>query len=156
MHKTRIDLAEKTRRKVTPLLSERLAEPIDLSLQAKQAHWNVTGPSFSTLHALFDSIASVAAGHADEIAERLAALGGTAEGTIAAVSKRSRLPAYPLATVRGTDHLAAMAVVLAAAGGSPASVDRSGGEGRRSGDGGCVQGDQWLARQAALARRSAP
>ncbi|MDQ1243468.1 MAG: starvation-inducible DNA-binding protein, partial [Pseudomonadota bacterium] len=50
MHSTRIDLAAKTRTKMITLLNARLADAIDLQLQAKQAHWNVKGPSFIALH----------------------------------------------------------------------------------------------------------
>ena len=41
MHRTRIDLTAKTRARMTSLLNARLADAIDLQLQAKQAHWNV-------------------------------------------------------------------------------------------------------------------
>jgi starvation-inducible DNA-binding protein len=56
MHGTRNDLAEPTRKSVVQLLNERLAEAIDLQLQAKQAHWNVKGPNFAGLHDLFDRV----------------------------------------------------------------------------------------------------
>ena len=49
MHKSRIVLSDKIRRKVAPLLADRLADAIDLSLQLKQAHWNVKGPHFIAL-----------------------------------------------------------------------------------------------------------
>ena len=65
-------------------MNERLAELIDLQLQVKQAHWNVKGPSFIALHELFDSIYEVVTDFVDMVAERTVALGGTAEGTIAA------------------------------------------------------------------------
>jgi DNA-binding ferritin-like protein len=67
-HKTRIDLGEP--------LAVRLADPIDLALQARQAHRNVKGPQF---------------------AARLTAFGGTAEGTALVVAKRRSLEPYPLA-----------------------------------------------------------
>jgi starvation-inducible DNA-binding protein len=117
MHKTRNSLPEKTRKKMASLLGARLADAIDLSLQTKQAHWNVKGPSFIALHELFDSIHGVVEGQVDSLAERLTALGGVAEGTVQAVSKRSSLPAYPLAIRSGSDHLEALARVLAAFGG---------------------------------------
>jgi starvation-inducible DNA-binding protein len=117
MHKTRNSLPEKVRKKVTALLSARLADAIDLSLQTKQAHWNVKGPNFIALHELFDSVHDVVAGKVDELAERLTALGGVAEGTVQAVGKRSSLPAYPLVIHSGDDHLEALARALAAFGG---------------------------------------
>jgi starvation-inducible DNA-binding protein len=48
---------------------------VALSLDAKQAHWNVTGPRFLALHALTDEIAASARGWADRAAERAVALG---------------------------------------------------------------------------------
>ncbi|MBS0393382.1 MAG: DNA starvation/stationary phase protection protein Dps [Proteobacteria bacterium] len=113
MHKTRIDLAEKQRKKIVNLLAVRLADAIDLALQAKQAHWNVRGPQFIALHQLFDAVRGVVDGHVDELAERIAALGGTAEGTVQVVAKRSSLEAYPLAIKSGPEHVAALAGALA-------------------------------------------
>jgi len=109
MHSTRIDLSAKTRTRVSALLNARLADAIDLQLQAKQAHWNVKGPSFIALHELFDTLADELDGHVDEMAERITALGGIAEGTLQAVAGRTRLDAYPLEIADGRAHLDALA-----------------------------------------------
>ena len=93
MHKTRNDMPVKTRKKVVELLNARLVDAIDLSLQAKQAHWNVRGPNFIALHELFDKIAEHAEEQVDALAERITALGGTAVGTVRAVASRSTLKA---------------------------------------------------------------
>jgi len=113
MHPTRIDLSAKTRGRVVDILNARLADAIDLQLQAKQAHWNVKGPNFIALHELFDKIAGELGGHIDEMAERITALGGVAEGTVQAVAGRSRLEPYPLALADGRAHLEALATALA-------------------------------------------
>jgi starvation-inducible DNA-binding protein len=113
MHPTRNDLALETRSRVIDLLNARLADAIDLHLQAKQAHWNVKGPAFIALHELFDRLAGDVDGHVDDMAERIAALGGVAEGTLQAVAGRSRLDAYPLDLAEGRAHLAALAAALA-------------------------------------------
>src|SRR5262249_37953720 len=105
MHKTKNDLPEKVRTQVVSLLQDRLAEAIDLVTHAKQAHWNVKGPTFIALHELFDDVYEHAGEHVDLIAERIVQLGGTAEGTVRAVAKRSRLPDYPLALIAGKDHV---------------------------------------------------
>ena len=114
MHETKIDLPNKTRGQVIALLNARLADSIDLTLQAKQAHWNVKGPSVIALHELFDRIAGELEEHADLLAERIAAFGGTAEGTIAVVAKRSAMPAFPLAIADGRRHLDALSKSIAA------------------------------------------
>ena len=113
MHPTRNDLSTKTRTKVVGVLNARLADAIDLQFQAKQAHWNVRGPNFIALHELFDRISVDLGGHVDDLAERITALGGTAEGTIQAVAGRSKLPAYPLGLTEGRGHLEALAGALA-------------------------------------------
>ena len=74
LHPTRNDLPEKTRRAMVNLLNQRLADVLDLGLQAKQAHWNVKGPNFISLHELFDKVAEEMEGFADELAERAVAL----------------------------------------------------------------------------------
>lgn len=58
MHKTHNSLPEEQRVKLVELLNRLLADSIDLMLQVKQAHWNVKGPQFMALHALFGQIAS--------------------------------------------------------------------------------------------------
>jgi starvation-inducible DNA-binding protein len=105
MYKTKIDLSEKVRRNVSVILNERLADAIDLQSQVKQAHWNVKGPNFIALHELFDKISDAVLEQIDEIAERITALGGTAEGTVAVAARRSKLKNYPLSITAGKDHL---------------------------------------------------
>jgi starvation-inducible DNA-binding protein len=114
MHKTRIDLPAKARTKLVDLLNARLADAIDLQLQAKQAHWNVKGPAFIALHELFDRIAGEIGGQVDDLAERITSLGGVAEGTIQVVTGRSRLDAYPLEITDGRAHVDALAAAIAA------------------------------------------
>lgn len=113
MHKTRIDIPEKTRRKVIGVLGARLADAIDLQLQVKQAHWNVKGPRFIALHELFDKLAGEVTGQVDELAERITSLGGVAQGTLAAVAGRTTLKPYPLDIDTGTAHLEALSAALA-------------------------------------------
>jgi len=95
------------------LLNQRLADVLDLGLQAKQAHWNVKGPNFIGLHELFDKVAEELEDLTDEIAERAVELGGVAHGTIQIVSKSSELPAYPLDITSGKEHVAALSSALA-------------------------------------------
>jgi len=116
MHSTRIDIPADKRTPLIQLLNDRLADAIDLQLQAKQAHWNVKGPSFIALHELFDDVAESVTEAVDLIAERAIILGGSAEGTIGVVVKKSKLPAYPLDIKTGRDHVEAFATVLAAFG----------------------------------------
>ncbi|HEV8702413.1 MAG TPA: DNA starvation/stationary phase protection protein Dps [Candidatus Polarisedimenticolia bacterium] len=113
MYKTKNDLSEKVRTQIAALLQERLAEAVDLVTHAKQAHWNIKGPTFIALHELFDQVYEHAGGHVDLIAERIVQLGGIAEGTVRAVAKRSHLPEYPLAIAGGKEHVEALSRSLA-------------------------------------------
>src|ERR1019366_667530 len=62
----------------------------------------------------------------DTVAERIVALGGIAEGTIGAVGKRTKLPAYPVNITSGRDHVEALSTALAAVGKSVrAAIDRA-------------------------------
>lgn len=116
MHETKNDLPEKSRAKLVELLNSRLADAIDLQLQAKQAHWNVKGPQFIALHELFDKVVDVAEDAVDEIAERAVMLGGTAFGTVQVVAKETGLKPYPTDIVKGSDHVEALSNALAAFG----------------------------------------
>ena len=71
------------------LLQELLPELVALSLEAKQAQWNLTGPAFLPLHELTDRVAADARTWADRIAERALALGFMVDArpqTVAAVA----------------------------------------------------------------------
>ncbi len=100
-HTTKNDLPKKTRKAVIGLLNENLADAIHLSLQAKQAHWNVRGPAFFPLHELFDKLYDEAGDWADLLAERAVQLGGIAEGTLAQIAKQTKLQAYPTELAAG-------------------------------------------------------
>ncbi len=116
MNPTKNNVDPATRKTLIELLNERLADLIDLQLQAKQAHWNVKGPNFIALHELFDEIAEGVEEHVDNVAERLVALGGIAEGTLAAVAGRTKLATYPLTITGSREHVDALSTALATAG----------------------------------------
>jgi starvation-inducible DNA-binding protein len=68
-----------------------LVDLIDLSLQGKQAHWNVVGPQFRALHLELDDVVESARNWADDVAERLRALGVAADGRPSVVAKDTGL-----------------------------------------------------------------
>lgn len=126
MNPTKNDLPVAQRERLASLLNDRLADLIDLGLQAKQAHWNVKGPQFIALHELFDGVAEEAQGFIDDVAERIVALGGTADGTVGGVAKRTKLPAYSTTISAGRDHVNALSTALATVGKSVrAAIDQS-------------------------------
>jgi starvation-inducible DNA-binding protein len=111
---TRCDLPENTRNSMTQLLNERLADSIQAGLHARQAHWNVRGPGFIALHKLFDEVYEALDGFTDEIAERLTALGGAADGSLSGIRSRTELPEYPYQIASGPEHIDALADSLSA------------------------------------------
>ena len=112
-YSTKNTLGEKVRIQMDSILQDRLADSIDLQTQAKQAHWNVKGPSFIALHELFDKIAEESEEYPDLIAERIVQFGGVAEGTVQVVSNRTNLPDYPLVLTTGREHVEALSHTLA-------------------------------------------
>lgn len=112
MHKTKIDIPEELRNDIIELLNARLSDAIDLKTQSKQAHWNVKGMSFGSLHLLFDQIAADVDLYADDIAERAVQLGAQVHGTARVVAKKSSLKEYPLDITAGKDHVKAMSDAL--------------------------------------------
>jgi starvation-inducible DNA-binding protein len=108
----KIDIAEASRVKLLDLLNARLADGIDLMMQAKQAHWNVKDPSALQLHELFERVNDEAEGYIELIAERAVQLAGTAEGTIRVVAKRSTLEEYPSQIADGRAHVNAVSSAI--------------------------------------------
>ena len=112
MYETLNDLPKEDRTELNQLLNQRLADAVDLQSQTKQAHWNVKGPHFIGLHKLFDEIYEDVGEYVDLIAERIAQLGGTAEGTVRVAAARSRLEEYPLDIAEGSAHVEALSKAL--------------------------------------------
>jgi starvation-inducible DNA-binding protein len=110
---TRIDIPQKIRTDVIILLNQSLATSLDLKTQIKQAHWNVKGSDFYSLHLLFDEIATEVEAFIDLIAERITTLGGYAMGTARIAAQLSELPEYSFEAVNGMEHVAALADRLA-------------------------------------------
>jgi starvation-inducible DNA-binding protein len=108
LHNTKIDIPQDKREKLIVILNQRLADASDLKSQAKQAHWNVKGPSFIALHELFDEVATKLDTHVDDIAERITELGGTAMGTVRLAAQNSSLSEYPHEIYDGLAHVDAL------------------------------------------------
>ncbi|WP_420012049.1 DNA starvation/stationary phase protection protein Dps [Tateyamaria sp.] len=113
MRQTRLGLSENTRAVSAELLQNNLAEALNLRLAIKQAHWTVRGPHFQQLHELFDSFVAPLDAEIDEIAERLATLGGTPDGRAETAAGSNP---YPLDATSGKSHLSALADRFAALG----------------------------------------
>jgi starvation-inducible DNA-binding protein len=86
-----IGISEKDRRKVAEGLSAFLSDSYTLYLKTHNFHWNVTGPMFNSLHAMFMTQYTEQWTALDEIAERIRALGFTAPGSYAEFVKLSSI-----------------------------------------------------------------
>ena len=113
LYRTKNDLPERARVETVALLNQRLADAIDLQSQCKQAHWNVKGDNFIALHELFDRVNEDVEDYVDLIAERSVQLGGTAEGTVRMVAKRSLVSEYSALSAHWKDHVEALSHALA-------------------------------------------
>jgi starvation-inducible DNA-binding protein len=76
-------------------LQATLVDLVDLSLIAKQAHWNVVGAHFRSVHLQLDELVAVARQYVDEVAERANAIGVSPNGKAKTVVESSGLPDYP-------------------------------------------------------------
>ena len=142
----RHDMPVEARSQMIKLLNQQLADTFDLYSITKQAHWNVKGPQFISLHELFDGIAGRIDAQIDEIAERAVQLGGTAAGTIRQAAAASSLPEYPAGLTaspwrtwrRGCARRVRSSARTAGRAGMPAISRFEPDLGRRSGSGGHV------------------
>jgi starvation-inducible DNA-binding protein len=94
---------------VTADLQPLLVELIDLNLTGKQAHWNVTGPQFLPIHGQLDELVNDVRTWSDDVAERIMAVGGSADGRSVTVAESSPIDAFPSGPVP-SDKVVALVV----------------------------------------------
>lgn len=75
-------------------LQKNLIALIDLSLTLKQAHWNVVGKNFRSIHLQLDEIILTTRDASDEVAERIVMIGFSPDGRSATVAKETPLKSY--------------------------------------------------------------
>ena len=74
---------------VVAALQQALVDLTDLALQGKQAHWNIQGPGFRSLHLHLDEIIDEVRLAGDEVAERMSAIREVPDGRAATVAATS-------------------------------------------------------------------
>ncbi len=97
--------------KVAEILQGRLHALNDLHLTLKHAHWNVVGPHFIGVHEMIDPQVETIRGYADEVAERIATLGGSPVGTPGALVEARAWDDYSIGRADSIAHLGALDLV---------------------------------------------
>lgn len=75
-------------------LQETLVDLIDLSLIAKQAHWNVVGRQFRSVHLELDVLVTATREFTDAAAERATAIGVSPDGRAETVAKTAHTKGF--------------------------------------------------------------
>lgn len=91
-----------------------LVDLVDLSLVAKQVHWNVIGPRFRSVHLQLDEVVASGRKHADTVAERAAAIGVSPDGRAVTVAKTSGIGEIKDGWIKDGDVVRAMVEALSA------------------------------------------
>ncbi|AYG78940.1 DNA protection during starvation protein 2 [Streptomyces hundungensis] len=97
---------------VGPALQGALVDLVDLSLVAKQVHWNVVGPRFRSVHLQLDDVVATARQHSDTVAERASALGVNPDGRAATVAGSSAIGTVPEGWIKDSEAVEVMVVAL--------------------------------------------
>ena len=90
-----IGIGEKDRAAIAEGLGRLLADTYTLYLTTHNFHWNVTGPMFNTLHAMFMTQYTELWNAIDPIAERIRSLGHPVAGSYAQIGALTSLPDVP-------------------------------------------------------------
>ena len=98
-----IGISEKDRAAIAGGLSKLLADTYTLYLTTHNFHWNVTGPMFNTLHAMFMAQYTELWNAVDPIAERIRSLGHAAPGSYGQFGKLSSIADAPAKPPKAMD-----------------------------------------------------
>lgn len=101
-------LSDEASTKTIELLQHRLAAYNDLHLTLKHVHWNVVGPNFIAVHEMIDPQVELVRGYADEVAERIATMGGSPGGRTGDIAALRDWDDYDLRRDTVQAHLAAL------------------------------------------------
>ena len=76
---------------ISEAINQSISELVVTTMMAQNFHWNVTGMSFGPLHELFQKIYEDHFEAQDELAERIKAIGGHANGMLAKMVSDSKV-----------------------------------------------------------------
>ncbi|MEW1687214.1 DNA starvation/stationary phase protection protein [Streptomyces sp. NPDC091265] len=96
-------LTEADLKSVGGALQGALVDLVDLSLVAKQVHWNVVGPRFRSVHLQLDEVVDTARLHSDTVAERASALGVNPDGRSGTIARTTAIDAVREGWIKDVD-----------------------------------------------------
>ncbi|MGV4985896.1 Dps family protein [Streptomyces sp. NRAIS4] len=105
-------LPEQAQRVAGSALQETLVDLLGLSLIGKQAHWNIVGPRFRSIHFQLDEVVATARSYSDTVAERAAALGVPPDGRPETIAATFALPGTKDGWLRDTEVVDLMVSAL--------------------------------------------
>ncbi|MGW2418920.1 Dps family protein [Streptomyces sp. NPDC001709] len=105
-------LPEQAQRVAGSALQETLVDLLGLSLIGKQAHWNIVGPRFRSIHFQLDEVVATARSYSDTVAERAAALGVPPDGRPETIAVTFALPGTKDGWLRDTEVVDLMVSAL--------------------------------------------
>ncbi len=111
LHYTTPGLEPAAAERVVALLQDRLNACNDLHLTLKHVHWNVVGPHFIAVHEMIDPQVDAVRGFADDLAERIATLGGSPQGTPGTLVAQRTWEDYSIGRAGTQEHLGALDLV---------------------------------------------
>ncbi len=84
-------LADDAKKVTGETLQGALVDLVELSLVGKQAHWNLIGRNFRSIHLALDEVVLAGRTFADTVAERAIAIGVNPDGQTGALAKQSKV-----------------------------------------------------------------
>ncbi|MDF3292308.1 MULTISPECIES: Dps family protein [Streptomyces] len=106
-------LSDEARKVAADALQGALVDLVDLSLVAKQVHWNIVGPRFRPVHLQLDEVVSTARTYSDTVAERAATIGVPPDGRAETVAKTSAIATMKDGWINDKDAVDTMIAALA-------------------------------------------
>ncbi|GHE34478.1 DNA starvation/stationary phase protection protein [Streptomyces longispororuber] len=114
MYVVKSPLSDDDLKTVADALQGTLVDLVDLSLVAKQIHWNVVGPRFRSIHLQLDEVVDTARQHTDTVAERASTLGVSPDARAATVAASSGIGDVPEGWVKDVDAVGTLVDALGA------------------------------------------
>ncbi|MFF4627960.1 Dps family protein [Streptomyces griseorubiginosus] len=108
-------LSDSARETAGEALQSTLVDLIGLSLIGKQAHWNIVGPRFRSIHLQLDELVATARTFSDTVAERSAALGLSPDGRPETIAAAYTLPGSKNGWIKDDEVVRLVAETLEAA-----------------------------------------